>query len=162
MFTPHSAQIVSKLGRCEVCTPSPLCDRRTWRHSRQRWGSFWKPFSAKNCCSRAVKVNGAPQSLQVMVLSSKVSLHAFLGRLKCYLGRRTPPRLTKQPTRLEIRSENRPAASPWGYPKATPRRSRPRSPCPSASGRRALRLGPYFRWSARRSRLEFRLQAARS
>ena len=39
------------------------------RHEGQRLGSFWKPLSAKNCCSLAENANSAPQSRHVSVLS---------------------------------------------------------------------------------------------
>ena len=68
----QAAQTASKEGR-ELGEPSLQVARRVWRQSRHRCGSFAKPFSAKNCCSRTEKTNGLAQSLQVSVLSSKVS-----------------------------------------------------------------------------------------
>jgi hypothetical protein len=61
---PQSEQTASNISRG---APPPFL--RVLRQSLQRVGSFVKPFSAKNSCSPAVKMNSCPQSLHVKVLS---------------------------------------------------------------------------------------------
>ena len=47
-------------------------------HAAKRLGWLVKPFDAKNSCSPAVKVKGAPQSEHVIDLSSKLIVTSSL------------------------------------------------------------------------------------
>ena len=57
-------------GRAGAGAPPSRSARRAARHCGHRFGPPPKPFSAKNACSPAVKMNGFPQSTHVMVRSS--------------------------------------------------------------------------------------------
>ena len=75
MSIPHGAQTAGCISRWPPPNPPPPPPypppwfRRADRQAGQRLGSLVNPLELKNSCSPAVKVNTAPQSLQVRSLS---------------------------------------------------------------------------------------------
>ena len=75
MSIPHWAQTAGCISRWPPPNPPPPPPypppwfRRADRQAGQRLGSLVNPLELKNSCSPAVKVNTAPQSLQVRSLS---------------------------------------------------------------------------------------------
>jgi hypothetical protein len=73
VFWPQELQTTSCISRAapdpapEPLPPGP--ERLAVLQALHRFGSFWKPFWAKNSCSPAVKTKGCPQSTHVKVLS---------------------------------------------------------------------------------------------
>src|SRR5581483_10639556 len=67
---PHAEHVVMVSTRSRDIPPPPA--GRAARFALQflqRFGSFLKFLSAKNCCSPAVQMNSAPQSTHVRILS---------------------------------------------------------------------------------------------
>src|SRR5204863_3476687 len=58
---PHAEQFVTVSTRSRATAPAGRLARLPL-HALQRFGSFLKFLSAKNCCSPAVQTNSAPQS----------------------------------------------------------------------------------------------------
>src|SRR5213075_376270 len=65
---PHAEQFVTVSTRSRATAPAGRLARLPL-HALQRFGSFLKFLSAKNCCSPAVQTNSAPQSTHLRILS---------------------------------------------------------------------------------------------
>src|SRR5215467_11829422 len=65
---PHAEQFVTVSTRSRATAPVGRLARMPL-HALQRFGSFLKFLSAKNCCSPAVQTNSAPQSTHLSILS---------------------------------------------------------------------------------------------
>src|SRR6266853_2842347 len=74
---PHAEQFVTVSTRSRATAPAGRLARLPL-HALQRFGSFLKFLSAKNCCSPAVQTNSAPQSTHVRILSWN-SIGRYLG-----------------------------------------------------------------------------------
>src|SRR3954468_6764958 len=65
---PHAEQFVTVSTRSRATLPAGRLARLPL-HALQRFGSFLKFLSAKNCCSPAVQTNSAPQSTHERIRS---------------------------------------------------------------------------------------------
>jgi hypothetical protein len=86
---PHAEQLVVVSTRSRPIAAPPPAGRaaRLALQLLQRFGSFLKFLSAKNSCSPAVQIKGAPQSTQVRVLSRN-SIVTSLARPRARRARR--------------------------------------------------------------------------
>src|SRR5215831_18401791 len=66
---PHAEHMVTVSTRSRATLGPAGRDARLALHALQRFGSFLKFLSAKNCCSPAVQMNSAPQSTHLRILS---------------------------------------------------------------------------------------------
>src|SRR5215467_13636973 len=66
---PHAEHVVTVSTRSRAIAGPAGRAARLALHPLQRFGSFLKFLSAKNCCSPAVQMNSAPQSTHLRILS---------------------------------------------------------------------------------------------
>src|SRR5579884_2100923 len=66
---PHAEHVVTVSTRSRATAGPAGRAARFALHVLQRFGSFLKFLSAKNCCSPAVQMNSAPQSTHLRILS---------------------------------------------------------------------------------------------
>src|SRR6185503_5877562 len=86
---PQFEHVVTVSTRSRAPPPGPPAgrDARFVLHDLQRFGSFLKFLSAKNCCSPAVQTNSAPQSTHLRIRSWNSIDRYLVGSV---VGRATP------------------------------------------------------------------------
>src|SRR5215467_9768309 len=88
---PQLEHVVTVSTRSRPAPPGPAAGRaaRLALHALQRFGSFLKFLSAKNCCSPAVQTNSAPQSTHLRIRSWNSIGRYLVGSVQSFL---TPAR----------------------------------------------------------------------